>query len=80
MKKIYVRYCGGCNPEYDRVGAVTRLTEAKKFIITSEEHDAFLKIAVSGCARRCAGKNPEHSFREICSRKQMEEIIAETES
>jgi hypothetical protein len=80
MKKIYVRYCGGCNPEYDRVAAVSRLLAARGLALTAEKSAACIRIAVSGCARRCAEKNPEQFIREISSPKQMEQYIAETES
>ena len=78
MKKLFVRYCGGCNPEYDRVAAVMRLAEDGGFGMTAEKGEAELRIAVSGCPRRCAGKQSE-DLREISSLKQMEETIAEME-
>jgi 3-hydroxyacyl-[acyl-carrier-protein] dehydratase len=62
---VGVRYCGGCNPYYDRRAAyekisddVTSFAERNKEEIrfeTAEEgvlYDAFL--VVSGCANRCA--------------------------
>lgn len=79
--KIYVRYCGGCNPEYDRVAAVARLAESGRVTLTAEKGEAGIRIAVNGCSRRCAGKNGSgHAEREISSRKEMEDFIAETES
>ncbi len=78
MKKVYVRYCGGCNPGYDRVAAVARFLEAGGFALTSDKSVACLRMAVSGCSRRCAGKHSE-DLREISSMEQMEDMIAETE-
>lgn len=58
MKKVGVKYCGGCNPSYDRVGFVTRLSSryADKILIETVEstvvYDAI--IVVGGCKVCCA--------------------------
>ena len=76
MRKVFVRYCGGCNPGYDRVAAVTQLLETGKLLLTTENSGACLRMAVSGCSRRCAGKHAR-DFRDIGSQKEMEQYIAE---
>jgi dissimilatory sulfite reductase (desulfoviridin) alpha/beta subunit len=76
MKKIYVRYCGGCNPEYDRVAAVQKLAWALNAGITTQPDDAYLRFAVSGCPRRCASKETEGAL-EICCMEQLGEYMAE---
>lgn len=55
-KRIGVRYCGGCNPRYDRKAAVSRLQE--KFpqhqwehIHEGEQYDLYLMVC--GCMAAC---------------------------
>jgi hypothetical protein len=73
--KIHIRYCGGCNPEYDRVAAVGLLAESG-FKETAQCTDACLCIAVNGCGRRCASRNSALDA-EVWSAGQMKELIAE---
>ncbi|MFV0527695.1 MAG: hypothetical protein ACK5MN_03095 [Lachnospiraceae bacterium] len=56
--RIGVKYCGGCNPVYDRVANVNKLTkECEPFGIElvayrkNQEYDACL--LVKGCTRNC---------------------------
>lgn len=56
-KTVGVRYCGGCNPRYDRVGFVKKLTAdfpEIDFVIAQPgvEYDAVLVIC--GCLAQCA--------------------------
>ncbi len=54
-----VKYCGGCNPRYDRTAFVRRLeTEfpAVSFVPAGEGFSGPL-LVVCGCAARCAGLN-----------------------
>lgn len=55
---IGVRYCGGCNPRYDRVAAVRQL--ARLFpgcelapVLAGAAYPAV--VVVCGCPARCAG-------------------------
>ena len=53
---IGVRYCGGCNPRYDRVASMTRLKKMlpeMEFVnaAAGERYDAVL--VVSGCSTQC---------------------------
>ena len=57
MKKIGVKYCGGCNPRYDRGGIFhaieSRLKEAHfEHAEEGVNYDALLVI--SGCTSSCA--------------------------
>lgn len=51
-----VKYCGGCNPRYDRVAAVRRLEERLGEVLPSAqpgtEYDQIFVIC--GCSARCA--------------------------
>lgn len=52
---VGVRYCGGCNPRYDRVKAVKQLAEQCPditFVPGSGEQD--LVLLVCGCSAQCA--------------------------
>jgi 4-hydroxybutyrate CoA-transferase len=55
--KIGVKYCGGCNPEYDRKKSFDKLYEELKDIYQFEsvavgiEYDIVLVLC--GCARAC---------------------------
>ena len=55
--RIGIKYCGGCNPAYDRVAAVNRIKETLKdrveFLPADEKH-LDLILAVQGCPTACA--------------------------
>jgi len=59
VKTIIVKYCGGCNPLYDRVELVRRVEEALsnsvRFTPVGEEKEGDAVLVVSGCHVRCAG-------------------------
>ena len=55
---IYVKYCGGCNPRYDREAFVNELKERlpqHKFSENHEDPDA--SMIVCGCSCACADKS-----------------------
>jgi hypothetical protein len=57
MMKVGVRYCGGCNPRYDRGGVFQKIRDRLQdvdFEIAKEgvEYDALLVIG--GCTSCCA--------------------------
>jgi len=57
MKKVGIKYCGGCNPYYDRVALVERierLLTGKVEFVSSENRHVDLVLAVQGCATCCA--------------------------
>lgn len=55
--KIGVKYCGGCNPQYDRVAVVEalqkRLEGKAEFVLPDQDNIDFV-LAVEGCATACA--------------------------
>ncbi len=72
--KIGIRYCGGCNPHYERVEMIQRVQSAveDRFLFVGDERRGLDGlIAVSGCLRGCAMRdvNPQeapcHSIAEI---------------
>jgi len=57
MQRVGLKYCGGCNPAYDRVEYVARLREAARGRIdwaAFEEGGYSVLLIASGCDRRCA--------------------------
>ena len=55
--KVGIKYCGGCNPRFDRVAAVNRLkTEFPKaeFVTASLYPDCDIVLVVCGCFAACA--------------------------
>ena len=55
--KVGLKYCGGCNPEYDRVALVRYIEESlqsKVAFVTPESEGVGLILAVEGCGTACA--------------------------
>jgi len=72
--KIGIRYCGGCNPHYERVEMIQRVQSAVEdrfLFVGNERHGLDGLIAVSGCLRGCAMRDvnlqeaPCHPITEI---------------
>lgn len=52
---VGVRYCGGCNPRYDRVAAVRRLREQFPYLdFCAAAPGQPLVLVICGCSARCA--------------------------
>lgn len=56
--KVILRYCGGCNPRYDRAALVSRL-ERDFPEVNLEPYSGFPEdyqgiLVICGCAARCA--------------------------
>lgn len=54
---VGVKYCGGCNPRYDRVGLIRRLERGypgTAFVPARPGEGCDLLLVVCGCAARCA--------------------------
>lgn len=55
--RIGVRYCGGCNPRYDRVGMFRRLADMlpeAEFVLARDAESLCAAIVICGCAACCA--------------------------
>ena len=55
--KIVIKYCGGCNPEFDRVKAMAGMLErlAKTVeVVPLDDERADMLVAVEGCPTACA--------------------------
>ncbi len=56
-KRVGIKYCGGCNPSYERVEWVERMKDqlGERFLfLPSRESNPDLLIFVNGCLRACA--------------------------
>lgn len=57
MLSAYIKFCGGCNPTYDRGDAVNKLKKIFEDKITFYSHDINIPrdigIVVQGCEREC---------------------------
>ena len=54
--KVFLRYCGGCNPRYDRVAAVEHLKKRfPQLVFCPYEpgESACAALIVCGCTARC---------------------------
>ena len=57
MIKVGIKYCGGCNPYYDRIALVKQIANrlAGKVEVVALDHDQIdLVVAVEGCSTACA--------------------------
>ena len=57
MLKVGIKYCGGCNPYYDRVALVKRIErrlQGKVEFVSAANDGVDLVLAVEGCNTACA--------------------------
>ena len=57
MLRVGVKYCGGCNPGYDRVALVEQIKErleGKVSFVLSESEGVDIILSVHGCRTACA--------------------------
>lgn len=85
MKRVGLKYCGGCDPAYDRVEYVRAIQEAggdRIQWVPFEAEDYSILVIVSGCDRECiqeemssqAGRQTVISIRD--NSRSPEEILA----
>ena len=56
--KVGLRYCGGCNPRYDRVALVKELQQSLpgiRFELADADADHAAVVLVCGCTAQCVG-------------------------
>ncbi len=57
MRRVGIKYCGGCNPDYDRVALVEELKNRLAGYVEFVPYDADnidRVLAVEGCQTACA--------------------------
>jgi len=82
MLKVRIKYCGGCNPYYDRVAFVKRIEsrlKGKVEFVSPENDNVDFIIAVEGCRTACAdiGSIDAKKIRLITHPDDAEEFIQE---
>ena len=82
MLKVGIKYCGGCNPYYDRVALVRQLEKrlaGKVEFVSADNDDVDLVLAVEGCNTACADLSPfdGNKIRVITQVKDAESFIQE---
>ena len=55
--RVFVKYCGGCNPRYDRVKALSEFKDNNKNIDFTAKYDNKVDccLIICGCNAACAG-------------------------
>jgi hypothetical protein len=62
-KKIGIKYCGGCNTTYERVGMVERIQsrlEGRFLFLRHDQKNLDGLLVINGCARSCGTENINH--------------------
>lgn len=82
MFKIGIKYCGGCNPYYDRVALVKRIErrlQGKVEFVSPDNGKVDLVLAVEGCKTACAdlGSFNGKEIRVITQSEDVDEFIQE---
>lgn len=76
--KLYLKYCGGCNPLYDRSLVKDRFAvDFPELVFTREESEADRAAVICGCSRACAGVSEAYGGEEavyITSMADYEEV------
>lgn len=69
MITISIRYCGGCNPDYDRTRLASRIQAALericRFVIGEDAFSADRILVIHGCPTACADVDPALSERTV---------------
>jgi hypothetical protein len=77
--RLAVKYCGGCNPDYDRGDLVEKMCNllSQKVLMVDPEEDPDVVIAVQGCATACADLSPfdESKILQIKNKEDLQPLI-----
>jgi ferredoxin len=61
LLRIGLKFCGGCNPEFDRgsvANGIAQGLKGKATVVPFEEEDLDAVIAIEGCPTACADLDP----------------------
>jgi bacterioferritin-associated ferredoxin len=87
--RVRLKFCGGCNPHYDRLAVARQIEEGLKgrIRIISSHPDIFdLVVAIQGCETACADLSAFEGYEIRCltciedAAKFIEDIRAKTET
>jgi hypothetical protein len=80
-RRIGIKYCGGCNPSYERVEIVNQIQSMMKYRFHFLRHDQpglVGLIFINGCPRACASKslsNPQVPYLSIMGESDFEKLV-----
>ena len=79
--RLRIKYCGGCNPDYDRIALVEDMKARLKGVVawSCADADPFDRVvAVHGCRTACADVTayPQHKVYHITSPEDAEALIS----
>lgn len=80
-KKIGIKYCGGCNPTYERVEMVERVQsrlENRFLFLRHDQEEPDVLVLINGCPHSCATENLNHTnipFLSIAGESHFETLI-----
>jgi len=80
-KKIGIKYCGGCNPNYERVEMAQRVQSLVKdrfLFLLHNQQDLDVLVLMNGCPRACADRGLTQTkipCRSIIGEMQFESLI-----
>lgn len=82
MLKVGIKYCGGCNPFYDRVALVKQIErrlKGKVTFVSAADDNVDLLLAVEGCNTACADLSlfNENKIRIITQIEDADDFITE---
>jgi len=80
--KIGIKFCGGCNPNFDRITASLEIKSSLngKVVFTDyRESDINLIVAFMGCKSACADLSgiDQSKVRVICNKEDAESVLNE---
>jgi len=83
--RIAIKYCGGCNPEFDRVKAMAEMLERLSRtveVVPLDDERAEMLVAVEGCPTACADLSGFKGKKIVVlsSREAVESFILEPET
>lgn len=65
---IYLKFCGGCNPRYDRTAFASQIEEAfPEHHFQREYADPDLSLVICGCKAACADKTDAAAPYGVCT-------------
>lgn len=74
--KLHVKYCGGCNPRFDRPEFVAAVAEQVKADVVYEYNgDDQICLLLSGCERNCLRELERERTITVTQSDQLEAVI-----
>ena len=81
QKEIGIKYCGGCNPTYERLEVIQAIQSrlgGRFLFLRPDQRDLDGMLLINGCVRSCATENLDHretAYVSISGEKDLELLI-----